>query len=515
MDRFPFYRVNKQGWQNSIRHNLSLNDCFVKVARDDKKPGKGSFWTMHPEAHNMFDNGSYLRRKRRFKTDHSLPGRYCSSKKRHLMEQSTKQEEPSETDGPQSGNSGDVSQSNVLDEVIESSSMSPITSLPCSVEGERSQLSSQHKPLNYHPLLSLQQQVEQPISDRRIVFNAYGPEDESSCTEAQSITQKGNANSYFLFTTDETGNAKTISSSVRNPHERVAESVYRTEPTRTPNVCSANVQTSYLSSLSTTRESPLEIPSPCSHMFDERVGNTDISNEPTGIESYHNPRQEEDYKTDVSNEPVSVYEASNLRAPNRFQSTALREHKTADSWYSHTELKPTQFHPSDSGGQMMPDHPNGAIDYSHLTFCPTVNMPTNQFLPPLESMKMAAAAIAWQASLAECKREMDTQWSESRGMGVQATDGMERTSSWYPPTNSFCAHPDAHYTPFESLSGSTSTEDSSAGLNETELALSSSLASPTSGPRNEMQITNYHRSLKTNIPNFSNSFVQTHVLPAS
>ncbi|OAD61758.1 Silk gland factor 1 [Eufriesea mexicana] len=69
MDLFPYYRQNQQRWQNSIRHSLSFNDCFVKMARTPDKPGKGSFWTLHPESGNMFENGCYLRRQKRFKDE--------------------------------------------------------------------------------------------------------------------------------------------------------------------------------------------------------------------------------------------------------------------------------------------------------------------------------------------------------------------------------------------------------------------------------------------------------------
>ncbi|OAC98948.1 fork head transcription factor, partial [Mucor lusitanicus CBS 277.49] len=61
---YPYYQMAQNGWQNSIRHNLSLNKAFVKVPRGDAEPGKGAFWTIDSNAETQFTNGVYKRSKR-------------------------------------------------------------------------------------------------------------------------------------------------------------------------------------------------------------------------------------------------------------------------------------------------------------------------------------------------------------------------------------------------------------------------------------------------------------------
>jgi hypothetical protein len=78
-DHYAYYRQNQQRWQNSIRHSLSFNDCFIKVPRSADRPGKGSYWTLHPDSGNMFENGCYLRRQKRFKIKDKIKTKVHSS----------------------------------------------------------------------------------------------------------------------------------------------------------------------------------------------------------------------------------------------------------------------------------------------------------------------------------------------------------------------------------------------------------------------------------------------------
>ncbi len=64
--KFPYYRNREnQGWRNSIRHNLSLHECFMKLPAKGGKNGKSHYWVLDPNHEVMFEEGNYRRRRRR------------------------------------------------------------------------------------------------------------------------------------------------------------------------------------------------------------------------------------------------------------------------------------------------------------------------------------------------------------------------------------------------------------------------------------------------------------------
>jgi len=64
-DKFPYYQgKHSKGWQNSIRHNLSLNECFIKIPSEGGAERKGNYWMLAQGYEDMFESGNYKRRKR-------------------------------------------------------------------------------------------------------------------------------------------------------------------------------------------------------------------------------------------------------------------------------------------------------------------------------------------------------------------------------------------------------------------------------------------------------------------
>lgn len=73
MSKYPFFENQKGNWQNSIRHNLSLNKAFFKVPRSQSNPGKGSFWCVDEE---LFLVSNKIKNKRIKRSTRSAPDPY-------------------------------------------------------------------------------------------------------------------------------------------------------------------------------------------------------------------------------------------------------------------------------------------------------------------------------------------------------------------------------------------------------------------------------------------------------
>ncbi|XP_067123386.1 forkhead box protein J1-B-like [Centruroides vittatus] len=62
-ENFMYYKNADPSWQNSIRHNLSLNKCFIKIPRNKDEPGKGGFWRLDPTYAESLVDGVFKKRR--------------------------------------------------------------------------------------------------------------------------------------------------------------------------------------------------------------------------------------------------------------------------------------------------------------------------------------------------------------------------------------------------------------------------------------------------------------------
>lgn len=76
-------------FQNSIRHNLSLNRYFIKVPRSTEEPGKGSFWRIDPASESKLIEQAFRRRRQRgvpcFRAPFGLSSRSAPASPSHSM----------------------------------------------------------------------------------------------------------------------------------------------------------------------------------------------------------------------------------------------------------------------------------------------------------------------------------------------------------------------------------------------------------------------------------------------
>ena len=79
---FAYYRSQKK-WHGTIRHDLTVNDCFTKLS---PRPGqKACLWAIDPQFQDMFCKGNFRRRRYRFKKGSNswLKARKQSADKQH------------------------------------------------------------------------------------------------------------------------------------------------------------------------------------------------------------------------------------------------------------------------------------------------------------------------------------------------------------------------------------------------------------------------------------------------
>ncbi|CAF1589462.1 unnamed protein product, partial [Didymodactylos carnosus] len=71
IEKYPYYgKLTGKAWRNSIRHNLSLNECFIRMNKAEN--GRGCYWGIHPANLDTFEHGDFRRRQARLRAKRSV-----------------------------------------------------------------------------------------------------------------------------------------------------------------------------------------------------------------------------------------------------------------------------------------------------------------------------------------------------------------------------------------------------------------------------------------------------------
>ena len=68
-DNYPYFQTAPRGWRNTVRYNLSTNECFIKKGRAPS--GRGFHWAIHPACVEDFQKGEFNRRLARQRVEYA------------------------------------------------------------------------------------------------------------------------------------------------------------------------------------------------------------------------------------------------------------------------------------------------------------------------------------------------------------------------------------------------------------------------------------------------------------
>ena len=69
LKEYPYFVNSTCAWRNSVRHNLSVNECFRKSRA--AKSGRGFYWALHEACVEDFRRGEFNRRQARSRVQHA------------------------------------------------------------------------------------------------------------------------------------------------------------------------------------------------------------------------------------------------------------------------------------------------------------------------------------------------------------------------------------------------------------------------------------------------------------